>query len=188
MTSALSFLNDLAQWLGRWIPRLVLIEPTHRGVIFGPRGSARKAGPGLIVYWPITHALVQVPVTTQSVHLCSQMLPAPAAVGEIIPRVTLCATAIQFRVSDPVLFATKALSPHSLIDNRSSAAVARHVDKRENLKAWALAVVEELREEVQPFGIIVERLDFTGFATGVAIKNVSDWNYVDAQTGMRPSS
>lgn len=47
MTGALSFLNDLAQWLGRWVPRLVLVEPTHRGVLFGPRGSARQVGPGL---------------------------------------------------------------------------------------------------------------------------------------------
>lgn len=185
MNNALSFLNDLAVWLGRWVPRLVLIEPTHRGVLFGPRGSARELAPGLRVYWPIAQALVLVPITTQSVHLCPQMLPAESA-GEIIPRVTLCATAIQFRVCDAVRFATKALSPHALIDNRSSAAVARHLDKRADLRAWASAVVAELREEVQPFGIAVERLDFTGFATGVALKNVSDWNYGDAQTGKRP--
>jgi hypothetical protein len=186
MNNALSFLNDLAQWLGQWVPRIVLVQPTHRGVLFGSRGSARELAAGLRVYWPIAQVLVLVPVTTQSVHLCSQMLPAEATPGEIIPRVTLCATAIQFRVSNAVLFATKALSPHSFIDNRTSAAVARHLDKRDDLTRWAAAVVSELRGEAAPFGIEIERLDFTGFATGVAVKNVNDWNYTDAQNGKRP--
>jgi len=187
MTSALAFLNDLAQWLGRWIPRLVLIEPTHRGVLFGPRGSARQVGPGLVVYWPITHALVQVPVTTQSVQLSSQVLPLAAAAAGIVPHVLLCAAAVQFRVHDAVLTATKALHTHALIDNRAQAAVARHVGQRDDLAAWAAAVVDELEMELRPFGVTLERLDFTQHGTGVALKNVSDWNYSDSAHGTRPA-
>jgi hypothetical protein len=188
MTGALSFLNDLAQWLGRWVPRLVLIEPTHRGVLFGPRGATRELQPGLRVYWPITHVLVLVPVTTQSLHLCSQMLPpaAKAPRGEIVPRVRLVATAIQFRIVDAVLAATKALHTQAVIDNRTSAAVARHLAHSEDLQAWSAAVIADLRRELQPFGVLVERLDFTGFATGIALKNVSDWNYADSVSGKRP--
>lgn len=185
MTNALSFLNDLAQWLGRWVPRLVLIQRTHRGVLFGPGGSAREISPGLMVYWPITHLLLEVPVTTQSVQLNSQIMPVEES-GQIIPRVLLCAAAVQFRVENAVLVSTKALHTFALVDNRASAAIARHVSMRADLRAWSQAVVTELDSELRPFGIVIERLDFTQHGTGVALKNVSDWNYSDTMSGKRP--
>lgn len=189
MTSALSWLNDLAQWLGRWFPRLVLIEPTHHGVRFGPVGGARRVGPGLVCYWPITHVLVQMPITTQSIQLCAQILPARIQNDErLVPHITVCAAAIQFRVVDAVSAATKALNLHALIDNRTSAAIARNVREREDVQRWAEAVVSELTSELEPFGIVIERLDFTQLGAGVALKNVSDWSYGDNETGLRPKA
>jgi hypothetical protein len=185
MTAALSWVNDLVQWLGRWVPRLVLVEPTHRGVRFGPRGSAREVGPGLVVYWPITHVLLQVPVTTQSIQLSTQVLPCVADAG-VIPRVMLCSAALQFRVASAVAASTRALSLHALVDNRAQAAIARHVGNEADRPAWAAAVLFDLRLELEPFGVVVERLDFTQNGIGVALKNVSDWNYADRQTGTRP--
>lgn len=186
MNNALSFLNDFAQWLGRWVPRLVLIEPTHRGVLFGPRGSAREVGPGLVCYWAITHALTMIPITTRSVQLSSQILPIES--DALIPRVLLCAAAVQFRVSDAVLAATKALHLHALVDNRASAAIVRHVDMRPNLCDWAKAVCGELSDELKPYGVVIERLDFTQHGTGMALKNVADWNYSDNLEGSRPEA
>jgi hypothetical protein len=152
MSTALSFLNDLAQWLGRWVPRLVLIEVTHLGVLFGPRGTARLVGAGLRTYWPIAQNLLLVPITTQSVQLYSQILPAAQNPADIVPRVRLVSTAIQYRIADPLAFATKALSPHALIDNRTAAAVARHVREDGDLQAWSAAVLSDVRREVEPFG------------------------------------
>lgn len=185
MTPALTWINDLVQWLGRWVPRMVLIEPTHRGVKFGPRGSATPAGPGLVVYWPITHVLVEVPVTTQSIQLSTQLLPFAHAEEAIIPRVSLCAAAIQYRVSDPVVATTNVLKLHALVDNRASAAIARRHHPGIDPIEWARLVVEELRAELLPFGVVVERLDFTQNGTGVALKNVADWNYTDNVDGKR---
>jgi hypothetical protein len=187
MSNALSFLNDLAQWLGRWVPRLVLIEVTHLGVLFGPRGTARLVGAGLRTYWPIAQNLLLVPVTTQSVQLYSQILPAPQNSGDIVPRVRVVSTAIQYRITDPLAFATKALSPHALVDNRAAAAVARHARDDGDMQAWSAAVLSDVRREVEPFGMAIERLDFTGFAIGVALKNLQDWTNDDNNAGKRPS-
>lgn len=184
--TALAWLNDLVQWLGRWVPRLVLIEPTHRGVKFGPKGGAREVGPGLVVYWPITHALIQMPVTTQSVQLSAQILPFMEDTA-LIPRVLLCGTAIQFRIDRPVDAATKALHIHALVDNRTQAALARHVEHRADLKVWAQQTLAELRKDLEPFGLAVERLDFVHHGTGMALKNVADWSYADSSKGERPS-
>lgn len=187
MTNALTWLNDLAQWLGRWIPRLILIEPTHRGVLFGPRGSARLAGPGLVVYWPITHALVQIAVTTQSIQLMSQVFPIDDNDAALIPRVHLCAAAIQIRVHDAVLAATKALHLFALVDNRAQATIARHQNRHSGLQEWAANVAIELMTELEPYGVTVERLDFTGYGKGVALKNLADWSYSDGVDGKRPT-
>ncbi len=187
MTNALSWLNDLAQWLGRWVPRLVLVEPTHRGVRFGPRGTAIEVGPGLVIYWPITQALVLIPVTTQSTQLNAQIHPCDEDGTErIVPKVMLCAVAIQFRVHDAVKSAMRALHTFALVDNRAQAAVARHIGRGRDLAAWAAAAMNDLQTELEPFGVTVERLDFTQHGTGVALKNVSDWSYSEQTNGKRP--
>lgn len=186
--TALAWLNDLAQWFARWIPRLTLIEPTHRGVLFGPRGGARKTGPGLVLFWPITHALTLVPITVQSVQLSSQVLPIRDQSGAIIPRILLVAVAIQFRVDDPVAFATRSLNAHALVDNRTAAAIARQSKLQldiADIQSWAASAKEDVVEELKPYGVVVERLDITQSGYGVALKNVADWNFSEHQGGKR---
>jgi hypothetical protein len=187
MTAALSWINDLAQWLGRWVPRLTPIEPTHRAIRFGLKGSATELGPGPVLHWPIIHTLVRVPITTQSVQLSAQVLPHPANdPTSLVPRVLLCGIAVQFRVDRAVEMATKVLHVHALVDNRAQAAIARHLDLHGDLQAWAAAASRDLSGELRPFGVVVERLDFTQFGMGVALKNVADWNYADRAGGTRP--
>jgi|SRR5919108_1561819 hypothetical protein len=187
MGAALTWLNDLAQWFGRWVPRLLLLHPTHRGVRFGPRGGARAVGPGLVLYWPITHALVEIPVTTQSIQLCAQLLPHDRTEG-MIPSVRICAAAIQYRVHDAVSAATKALNLHALVDNRAQAAIARHATASTSPDDWKRHATTDLIDELAPYGVTLERLDFTQAGTGVALKNISDWSYTDSAAGTRPST
>src|SRR3954469_15643041 len=125
MGTALAWLNDLIQWLGRWIPRLVLVHPTHRGVRFGPRGGAVEVGPGLTFYWPMTHDLVQVAVTTQSIQLCGQILPIGDDTG-LLPRVALLTLNLQFRIVNVVEAATEILNFHALVSNRAQALATKH--------------------------------------------------------------
>lgn len=83
--------------------------------------------------------------------------------------------------------AVSALNLHALLDNRTSAAITRHVALSTDLQAWARAVVADVAVEVHPFGVLVERLDFTQNGTGVALKNLSDWTYADQASGKRES-
>ncbi len=189
MSAALAWLNDLIQWLGRWIPRLVLIHPTHRGVKFGPRGRAVQVGPGLVVYWPITHDLLQVPVTTQSIQLCGQILPMPDA-GAIVPRVAVCTLNVQFAIIDAVKAATKVLHFQALVSNRAHALAAEYWDSSgfvaRDPHAWIRKAEADLREEMADYGIVLLSLDSTGVGIGVVLKNVSDWSYADTVDGKRP--
>lgn len=179
MTQAFAWVNDIVQWLGRWVPKLVLVHPTHRGVLFGPRGGARACGPGIVVYWPITHSLIQMPVTVQSIQICGQVLPLPRREG-ILPDCAVAVAAVQYRVDDAVLAATTCLKPQAIVDNRGTAAIARAWPNE--LAAgddWVDRAREELRVELAAFGIELERLDITQLGIGVAVKQLQDWAYSD---------
>lgn len=179
MTQAFTWINDIVQWLGRWVPKLVLVPPTHCGVRFGPRGGAKACGPGLVVYWPITHVLVQMPVTTQSMQICGQILPLPRTEG-ILPDCAVAVAAIQFRVTDPVMAATKCLKPQAIVDNRGTAAIARAwPGKLTTDGAWIERARAELADDLAPFGLGLERLDMTQLGIGVALKQLNDWAYSD---------
>jgi hypothetical protein len=181
---ALTWMNDLMQWLGRWFPRLVLVEPTHCGVLFGPGGSARASGPGLVLYWPITHHLVLIPTTTQSLQTCAQALPGDGRSNTLgLPTVTLCGAALQFKVVDPVRAATASLNVLALADNRTQAALARH--QAQARIDWHAAAETEVRIELAAYGLAVERMDFIHAGQGVALKNLNDWQWSDNAAGKR---
>jgi hypothetical protein len=183
MTAALAWINDLVQWLGRWIPRLVLIHATHRGVKFGPRGRTTAVGPGLVCYWPITHDLLQVPVTMQSIHLCGQMLPCQEP-GAVIPRVMICSLHVQFSIADPVTAATTVLYFPALVMNRVQAVAVRHWGTYAgDLGAWQGQIQREASGELAPYGIHINAVDVAGLGQGVVFKKVDDWSYSD--TGKR---
>jgi len=188
MANALAWLNDVMQWLGRFVPRLVLVHPTHRGVLFGPRGGAHQVGPGLIAYWPITHDLIIVPVTTQSIQLCGQILPVEDAAG-ILPRVVICTLNVQFSIGDPVAAATAILHFQALVTNRAQALAARHWPGSllEANDDWLTKIRQELTDELAAYGIVLKSIDAAGLGVGVVLKNVSDWCYQDSTDGRRPS-
>jgi hypothetical protein len=183
VNQALSWLNDLIQWLGRWFPRLVLVHPTHKGVRFGLRGAAVPVGPGLVVFWPIIHDLIQVPVTTISYQTCAQTLSIEG--GSVVPHVAVIGNAVQFRVTDPVKAAVGALNFHAIVDNRVQAAIAKHWRGEITDRSWCAHAYYEAAEALVKFGIELQHLDVTHIGRGVALKNISDWSYSDTTNGKR---
>lgn len=213
--NALAWLNDLMQWLGKWIPRLVLVHGTHRGVLFGPKGGVRQAGPGLVFYWPITHDMIEVPVTMQSIQLVSQMMPMkqldgiPAIAGidatemeQLVqfamtrtpggsfPQCVFVTLNVQFSITSPIKAATKVLYFHALVSNKASSCAMREwLAGERNLYGkteWLDTAREKLTAELEGFGIKLECLELAGMAPGVAVKQMSDWTWSDTSTGTRP--
>jgi len=174
-------------WLGRWIPRLALIHPTHRGVRFGPKGSATSVGPGIILYWPITHDLIQVPITTQSIQMGGQILPyASDDPSAIFPRVSVCVLNLQFSIADVVKASTRILNFHALVTNRAQALAAQHW-KPQGMN-WIEAAEQQLRTEMEDYGITVHSLEIAGMGVGVVMKSMQSYDYgaSDSVNGKRP--
>lgn len=185
MSGALTWLNDLAQWLGRWFPRLTLVHPTHQGVRFGLRGVTKSVGPGLVLYWPIIHDLIHIPITTISYQTCAQTLWLES-VGPV-PHIAVVGTAVQFRVIDPIKAAVNALNFHAIVDNRVQAAISRHWSGQLADRSWCAAARSEAAAALIEYGIDLQHLDVTNLGRGCALKNISDWSYSDSADGKRPS-
>lgn len=186
MGTALSWLNDLAQWLGRWFPRLALIHPTHRGVRFGLAGKSLEVGPGLVLYWPIIHDLVEVPVTTISYQSSAQILHLEEADRGLVPHVAVVAVAVQFKVTDPIKAAVRVLNFHAIVDNRIQAAISRHWKGELDKRDWCAPALKEAAHALEAYGIALEHLDVTQHGRGCALKNIADWGYSDSVEGKRP--
>ena len=61
------------------------------------------------------------------------------------------------------------------IDNRGQAAIARH--QKDDHAEWLTAARADLTQELAPFGVVLERLDFTQLGIGVALKNIESGNW-----------
>lgn len=74
MTGALTWLNEAMVWLASWIPRLVIVLATERGIRYRHGADVSVLEPGLHVYWPIVTRVQVVNVMRQVLNLSMQTL------------------------------------------------------------------------------------------------------------------
>lgn len=184
--TALQWLNDLVQWFGRFFPRLTLVPPTHRGVRFGPRGSAQQKGPGLVIWWPLLYQLVLLPVTTQSISVSARCVPLgePTSRKGLVPRVAICGLSVQYRVVDPVKAALNALNLHALIDNRCQAAIGSSWRDIASAPETVAAAAEAMKPWLlESYGVELERIDVTHLGEGACVLSLRDYGWNDHADG-----
>lgn len=64
---AFSFLNDIAQWFGQWMPKWALLQPDEGGVKYKPESEIIVLTPGEIYwYWPVTSNVVTIDTRRQT--------------------------------------------------------------------------------------------------------------------------
>lgn len=74
MDGALAWIGQIAEWIGRLIPRLVIIRTTHSAIKFVRGWKVVKIGPGLHFYWPMITDLVTYPTVRQAEELRGQTI------------------------------------------------------------------------------------------------------------------
>jgi regulator of protease activity HflC (stomatin/prohibitin superfamily) len=77
MESALAWIGQIAEWIGRFIPRLVIMPSNMGGVKYiGRFGSMRVEAmpPGLHVYWPLVTEVETYPTARQTDNLPTQTI------------------------------------------------------------------------------------------------------------------
>jgi regulator of protease activity HflC (stomatin/prohibitin superfamily) len=74
MESALAWIGHIADWLGQWIPRWVILDTTQGGIKFVGGSQVRVCGPGVHFYWPARTTLVVYPTARQTDRLSTQTM------------------------------------------------------------------------------------------------------------------
>lgn len=69
---AFAWVNQLAEWLGAFFPRLVILDTTESAVKFVRGRHVKVLGPGVHCYWPLLTKLKEYPTARQPEQLREQ--------------------------------------------------------------------------------------------------------------------
>lgn len=169
VATGFAWLNEVMLWLGRWVPRLLLIKLGYRGVKFGPGGSIGELDPGLHVYWPITHDVTVVSVMPRTFEICAQTHGHEAI-----------AVAVGYQVTSPALSLTQVNDLRSNLDDRTQAALAAHVHPDKQTLVDAMLV--DLREQFAPAGVEIQWCSVIQRGPVFTLKNIQDWAKHEPET------
>jgi regulator of protease activity HflC (stomatin/prohibitin superfamily) len=92
MDNAFAWLRDIAEWLGRFVPRWEVCDTRNRWIKWVRGSRISTGGPGIVVWWPVTTICELHAVARQSRPLPSQVVTtadgvAVAAGGLLIYRI-----------------------------------------------------------------------------------------------------
>jgi regulator of protease activity HflC (stomatin/prohibitin superfamily) len=74
MESALAWIGHIAEWIGKFIPRWVVIDTTEGAVKFVRGGRPVALGAGIHWYWPLVTTLSLYPVAYQADRMPTQTI------------------------------------------------------------------------------------------------------------------
>jgi len=170
MGSALSWIGEIFQWSGRWIPRLIIVRKTHEGVRFVYGKRVRVMAAGLHVYWPLVTEIEIYPVVRQTLSLPEQtLITADGSVVTVDPVVI-------YRVRNIELVLSSVWEPEETIRDIVQIAVANLVATKtlESLLASGGQLNQDLlgsaRQELRGYGIEVLKAMFSSIAPVTAYK------------------
>lgn len=74
MDTALGWIGQIVEWVGRWIPRAVIMDTTEGGIKYVWGKTPIYCGPGFHWYWPISTKWFEYPTARQGVQLETQTM------------------------------------------------------------------------------------------------------------------
>ena len=162
------WLNELAQYIGKLLPRFKLLPPTEHGVIFTLGGKAKKAGPGFLAWWPLVHILRCIPSTVQSINVSPRIKSNGEA--DILPIGKVFSMVAQYTIVDPVRCMLVTSDSHAFVENRILAMV--------DLDAFDLSR-KAIACELISSGLELNSLCITHCSLCIPIFNFADTGYAD---------
>ena len=87
----LNWLGDLVQAALRFVPRIMIVRSTHRGVAFVRGKNVRVINPGLYIYWPLITECIVCVVVRQSIDLPTQILTTKDGLSVVVSGVVIYA-------------------------------------------------------------------------------------------------
>jgi regulator of protease activity HflC (stomatin/prohibitin superfamily) len=167
MEGAFTWLTQIIEALGRFIPRLVIIRATHAGVKWKCGSQVKAMAPGLHFYWPLTTEVEVMVTARQTLAIPDQVLATKDGKKIVVK------TLVVYRIGDIV----KAIGKQNwdvdvTVTDLTQAVVVRVIANH----TWAeiLAGVGDetfnktlthaVRRELRQFGVSVARCRIVDFA------------------------
>jgi len=166
MEGALGWISAVADWVGQFIPRWVIVPTTHAAIKFVKGSTVVKLGAGLHFYWPLTTQFVIHPVVRQANDLRAQTIVTTDH------RTAVVAGLIVFEVADAEKLLAQTFDPDETI--RDVAVSAIHdvciqyawPDLHASARSGALdrQLLKEARRHLDRYGVRVLKMTLTDMA------------------------
>jgi len=171
MDAALGWLGDIVRSILQFVPRLLIIPPTHEGVKWPCGGSPKlmTSGTGfwktgLHLYWPVVTAHVVIPVKRQTANLDYQYLVTSddraVGVGGILV----------YEVADTVALLNECTDHIDTIRDHALAAIKQVVTTnsyeffRDDPAEADKKLTDQLRGDLKRFGVRTKKVTLSDFA------------------------
>ena len=172
MQGAFEWISWIAQWLGQFVPRKVILDTTMGGVKFVGGNVPKILGPGTHWYWP-WHTMFQAyPTVRQTDELRSQTLTTAD------DKVIMVAGLITYEVFDLTPLLVETFDAATLVKERSLAGVHDACCRMswEELKAEQrkgtlnTKLKNAVKRELQDYGVAVLEVSLTDLAPTRVLK------------------
>lgn len=165
MDTAFAWIGQIMEWLGKLIPRLLIVRRTHAGVKFVGGSKIVELKPGLHFYWPITTEVEVMPVARQTHNLLTQVLMTKDGKSIVIGAVVI------YEINNIVDALSNNWDVSDTISDVTQMAVVNVVngwDFADLQKELGAKVENELsietRKQLKPFGVKVIRCGVSDFS------------------------
>jgi regulator of protease activity HflC (stomatin/prohibitin superfamily) len=166
MNAAFGWISDLFYWLVRWIPKLFIVQATHKAVKFRHGKKIIPLEPGLHFYWPAVTQVIRLAVVRQTLNLPTQVIQ--CARGK-----RLCVSGVVvFEIRDAVAALGRSWDVEDTISDLTLTGILRELvgkpvhEVSEALKEGKLTkeLTKVLRRDLRKFGVYVHYCGLTDFA------------------------
>jgi regulator of protease activity HflC (stomatin/prohibitin superfamily) len=166
MDSALAWIGWIAQWIGQFIPRWVIVDTTH-GAVKWIKGSRVVAlGPGLHWYWPVTTNFNTYPTARQATDLRTQTLETEDGLTIVVGGI------IVYEINDVEAILAHTYDPEQTIKDISLSAIHRVLVRKSypaikaEVRSGSLErdLKTEVKRELGRYGVKVIKVAITDLA------------------------
>jgi regulator of protease activity HflC (stomatin/prohibitin superfamily) len=162
--SALGWIGQLAEFFGSLVPRLLVVQSSHRAVKYKNGHTPVLLSAGRHLYWPLMSPIEMCAVVRQVLNMPTQLLETADAVPVAVGAVT------EYDIVDPIAFLAETENGYEAIATVSTACV-REVVTRTDYDAVATGGAEldrrltrAIRAGLRRYGVRVSRARLSDFA------------------------
>lgn len=168
MDSALAWVGQIAEWIGKFIPRWEILNTTMGGVKFVKGSRVVALGPGIHWYWPVTTDFQVYPTARQADSLQSQSI----VTADEPERTIVVAGMIVYEVADIKKLIAFTYDPQNTIRDIALSAIhdvcakMKWEDIKQGQRAGTLdtKLKNEARKALEPYGVNVLKTMLTDLA------------------------